>query len=181
MSASKLLQELLLTWLYRLFSSKCEQQTLAPSEYTHTFSNYPVWTHTYTNTHEQQPYCLGTLSQMTEWSAERRVRQETGWLADGPLLRVATIRRTTNSFLFISHTTNVLLFKFRCNIFIGVRIIKEKPGSLPSGTHCTIHYNHTVCQYFDVDSLHCLSVPHTVQSVHCLHYHTLYSRSTVCQ
>jgi hypothetical protein len=25
----------------------------------------------YTNTHEQQPYCVGTLSQMTERSAER--------------------------------------------------------------------------------------------------------------
>ena len=50
------------------------------------------------------------------------------------LLRVATIRRTTDTFLFISHTTNVLLFKFRCNIFIGVRIIKEKPGSVASGT-----------------------------------------------
>jgi hypothetical protein len=35
---------------------------------------------------------------------------------------------------FISHTTNVLLFKFRCNIFIGVRIIKEMPGSVASGT-----------------------------------------------
>jgi hypothetical protein len=31
-------------------------------------------------------------------------------------------------------TTNVLLFKFRCNIFTGVRIIKEKPGSVASGT-----------------------------------------------
>jgi hypothetical protein len=31
-------------------------------------------------------------------------------------------------------TTNVLLFKFRCNIFIGVRIIKEMPGSVASGT-----------------------------------------------
>ena len=38
----------------------------------------------------------------------------------------------------ISHTTNVLLFKFRCNIFIGARIIKEKPGSVASGTHCII-------------------------------------------
>ena len=37
--------------------------------------------------------------------------------------------RTTDAFRFISHTTNVLLFKFRCNIFIGVRIIKEIPGS----------------------------------------------------
>jgi hypothetical protein len=36
---------------------------------------------TYTNTHEQQPYCVGTLSQMTERSAERRVRQETSLLA----------------------------------------------------------------------------------------------------
>jgi hypothetical protein len=31
---------------------------------------------------------------------------------------------------------NVLLFKFRCNIFIGVRIIKEMPGSVTSGTPC---------------------------------------------
>ena len=44
---------------------------------------------------------------------------------------------TTDTFLFISHTTNVLLFKFRCNIFIGVRIIKEIPGSVASGTLCT--------------------------------------------
>ena len=43
---------------------------------------------------------------------------------------------TTDTFLFISHTTNVLLFKFRCNIFIGVRIIKEMPGSVASGTPC---------------------------------------------
>jgi hypothetical protein len=29
---------------------------------------------------------------------------------------------------------NVFLFKFRCNIFIGVGIIKEMPGSVASGT-----------------------------------------------
>jgi len=34
-------------------------------------------------------------------------------------------------------TMNVLLFKFCCNIFIGVRIIKEMPGSVSSGTLCT--------------------------------------------
>jgi hypothetical protein len=73
---------------------------------------------------------------MTERSAERRVRQERGWLAGGPLLCVTTIRRTTDTFLFISHTMNVLLFKLRCNIFIGVRIIKEMPGSVASGTSC---------------------------------------------
>jgi len=37
----------------------------------------------------------------------------------------------------ISHTTNVLLFKFRFNIFIGVRIIKEMPSSVASGTPCS--------------------------------------------
>jgi hypothetical protein len=31
---------------------------------------------------------------------------------------------------------NVLLFKFHCNILIGVKIIKEKPGSVASGTLC---------------------------------------------
>jgi len=69
---------------------------------------------------------------------ERHVRQETGWLAGRPLLHVATIRRTTDTFFFISHTTNIFLLQFRCNIFIGVRIIKELPGSLASGTHCII-------------------------------------------
>ena len=55
-----------------------------------------------------------------------------------PLMRILqrNLNRTTDTFLFISHTTNVLLFKFRCNIFIGGRIIKEMPGSVASGTHC---------------------------------------------
>jgi hypothetical protein len=92
----------------------------------------------YTNTHEQQPYCVGTLSQMTEGLAERRVGQETGWLAGGPLLHVPTIRCTTDTFLFISHTTNIRLLKSRCNIIIGVRIIKELPGLVGSGTSCII-------------------------------------------
>jgi hypothetical protein len=48
---------------------------------------------------------------------------------------------TTDTFLFISHTTNVPLFKFRCNIFIGVRI-KEMPGPVASGTHCI--YGHVL-------------------------------------
>jgi len=46
------------------------------------------------------------------------------------------LTHTTDTFLFISHTTNVLLFKFLYNIFIDVRIIKEMPGSVVSGTHC---------------------------------------------
>jgi len=33
---------------------------------------------------------------------------------------------------------NVLLFKFRCNIFISVRIIKEMLGSVASGTPCRL-------------------------------------------
>jgi hypothetical protein len=42
---------------------------------------------------------------------------------------------------------NVLLFKLRCSIFIVVRIIKEMPGSVASGTpvfmrdiYVSIHY-----------------------------------------
>ena len=46
------------------------------------------------------------------------------------LLRVASIRCTTDTFLFISYTTNVFLFKFR--------IIKEMPGSGASGTPYTM-------------------------------------------
>ena len=41
------------------------------------------------------------------------------------ILPLMTIRRTTDTFLFNSHTTNVLLFIFRCNIFIGFRIINH--------------------------------------------------------
>jgi len=39
------------------------------------------------------------------------------------------------------HFSHKLMFKFRCNIFIGVRIFKEMPGSVASGTHCI--YSHT--------------------------------------
>jgi hypothetical protein len=60
----------------------------------------------YTNTHKQQPYCVGTLSQMTERSAERRVRHETGWLAGGPLLRAPTIRRTTDTHIPLHFSYN---------------------------------------------------------------------------
>jgi len=49
------------------------------------------------------------------------------------------IATTTDTFLFISHATIVLLFKFRCNIFIVVIIIKEMPGLVASGTHCIIY------------------------------------------
>jgi hypothetical protein len=47
---------------------------------------------------------------------------------------------TTDTFLFISHTTNVLLLKSRCNIFIGFRIIKEMLGLVRSGTPCIYIY-----------------------------------------
>jgi hypothetical protein len=52
----------------------------------------------------------------------------------------ADLPYTTDTFLFISHTTNVPLFKFLCNIFIDVRIIKEMPGSVASGTPRYILY-----------------------------------------
>jgi len=55
-----------------------------------------------------------------------------------PLMRILQRLQihTTDTILFISHTTNVLLFKFLSSIFIGARIIKEMPGSVASGTHC---------------------------------------------
>jgi hypothetical protein len=37
---------------------------------------------------------------------------------------------------------NVHLFKFLCNIFTGVRIITEMPGSVASGTPCTTYQLH---------------------------------------
>ena len=50
---------------------------------------------------------------------------------------------------------NVLLFKFRCNIFIGVRIIKEIPGSVASGTPCIlwtpVAWSHSAVLYVPSD------------------------------
>ena len=115
--ASKLLQELLLTWLYRFCFpiSANNKHSLLHSIPTHFPTILCELTH-YNNTHEQQGYCVGTLSQMTERSTERRVRQETGWLAGGPLLSVATTRRTTDTFLFISHTKRT----YSCLNFIAI-------------------------------------------------------------
>ena len=48
---------------------------------------------------------------------------------------------------------NVLLFKFLCNIFVGVRIIKEMPVSVTSGTPCIIVLKIILLNY--VDKSHC--------------------------
>jgi len=58
-----------------------------------------------------------------------------------PLMSILqrNLKRTTDTFLFIFHITNVILFKFCCNIFIGVRIIKEMSGSVASGTQRIIN------------------------------------------
>jgi len=45
----------------------------------------------------------------------------------------------THSFSFLTQRT------YSCNIFIGVRIIKEMPGSVASGTHCIIYNKPTRC------------------------------------
>jgi hypothetical protein len=52
----------------------------------------------------------------------------------------------------ISHTTNVFLYKFRCSIFIGVRIIKEMPGSVASGTLC-IYNTFVQSKFVPVDAM----------------------------
>jgi len=48
---------------------------------------------------------------------------------------------------YISHTTNVPLFKFRCDIFIGVTIIKEMPGSVASWTPCIMTHGSMNVQF----------------------------------
>jgi len=97
-----------------------------------------------------------------------------------PLMRILqrNLKRTTDTFLFISHTTNVLLFKFRCNIVIGVRIIKEMPGSVASGTHCiatncNIFVFMTVCVYIYIYIYVCVFV--CVYIYIYTHIHTHYS------
>jgi len=76
---------------------------------------------------------------------------ESGWLADRCSVSQqlgALQTHTTDTFLFVSHTTNVLLFKFRCNILIGVRVIKEKPSSVASGTLCIRNQSVPRCKHF---------------------------------
>jgi len=38
----------------------------------------------------------------------------------------------------MKRNVSVVRFKFRCNILISGKIIKEMPGSVASGTPCTI-------------------------------------------
>ena len=45
---------------------------------------------------------------------------------------------------------NALLFKFRCNIFIGVRIIKEMPGSVASGTPCSTQHCNVIPHLYTI-------------------------------
>jgi hypothetical protein len=106
----------LLTWLYRFcfpISANNNKHSLLQNIPIHFPTILCELTH-YTNSHQQQPYCIGTLSQMTERSAERRIRQEIGWLAGGPLLRVPTIRSTTDTHyrqipLYFSHNERTLV------------------------------------------------------------------------
>jgi hypothetical protein len=55
---------------------------------------------------------------------------------------------TTDTFLFISRTTNVLVFISRCNIFIGFRIIKEIPGLLGVGTPCIFYVSFSLYDFW---------------------------------
>jgi hypothetical protein len=46
------------------------------------------------------------------------------------------LNRNMFFFLHISYTMKYVSFKFRCNILISGKIIKEMPGSVASGTLC---------------------------------------------
>ena len=59
-----------------------------------------------------------------------------------PIMRILqrNLKLTTDTFLLVSHTTNVLLFKFRCIIFIGVRLVcaQTSPDQVTlEGSSCT--------------------------------------------
>jgi len=60
---------------------------------------------------------------------------ETGWPADRCSVSQQLGALQTHSFSFLTQQT-YSSSNFRCNIFIGVRIVKEMPGSVASGTHC---------------------------------------------
>ena len=64
-----------------------------------------------------------------------------GWLAGGPLLRVARIRRTTDIPFHFPHNECTPVQIALQYLHFGVRIIKEMPGSVASGTHCIMQYN----------------------------------------
>jgi hypothetical protein len=92
----------------------------------------------------------------------------------------------------ISHTRNVFLFKFRCSIIIGVRIIKEMPGLVGSGTLCIFEVNFPVCDVcngqFDTGTrfspstsvfpcqYHSTDAPHSSPSTCCSYQKTKNSR-----
>ena len=64
----------------------------------------------------------------------------------------------------ISYTMRNVRFKFRCNILISGKIIKEMPGSVASGTHGIGHwspfitFSHTVPQYFEMCNIPSLTL-----------------------
>ena len=104
----------------------------------HSFVNtLYMYKYVYIHTPSHISYILTHIIQYVSLAAEPGIS-----LIISPQTRIL---RTTDTFLFISHTTNVLLFKFRCNIFIAVRIIKEIPGSVASGTQCIM--DSYICVY----------------------------------
>jgi len=54
------------------------------------------------------------------------------------------MQRNLNSSAFVvwemKRNVSVVRFKFRCNILISGKVIKEMPGSVASGTRCIIRY-----------------------------------------
>ena len=53
------------------------------------------------------------------------------------------LQRNLNRSTFVvwemKKNVSVVRFKFRCNILISGKIIKEMPGSVASGTHCILY------------------------------------------
>ena len=67
-------------------------------------------------------------------------------------IRQRNLKRTTDTFLFISHTTNILLFKFRCNIFVAVRIINPStPNDHYSGRTAPLTYKRCILYIYSTN------------------------------
>jgi hypothetical protein len=73
---------------------------------------------------------------------------------------------------------NVLLFKFRCNIFIDVRIIKEMLGSVSSGTPCIMWRVRFACWITKATHTHTHTHTNTYTNTH-KHIHTPHTLNNV--
>jgi len=60
------------------------------------------------------------------------------------------LNRSTFVVWEIKRNVSVVRFKFCCNILISGKIIKEMPGSVASGTHCTCNWTYNLLKLNEI-------------------------------